>query len=849
MKIAFAGYGIEAKSAYAYYKRLYPDAQFAAYDVRHTPKCATPDDVECHMNVNSFAGIDADIVVRTPAVNPESITTTGRITSVTREFFAECNKPIIGVTGTKGKGTTSSLIKALLESAGHKVWLVGNIGYSALDFLDEINTAENGIVVYELSSFQLWDIEASPHVAVILPIEPEHVNVHGDFKNYVKAKANIVAHQHSDDIVVYYGGNEISDEIGRSSAGKKIAYADYDGSGEIVLRGVALARVDELHIKGAHNLQNINAALAAAGEFIDDISVVRQALRDFRGLPHRGEELGKRDGVLYVNDSFSSAPPATLAAVRVYQQPVVLIMGGYDRGIDFSPLLDELAACQQLKHIVLIGQVASRIEVLLAARGISHEQADGLKAAVDAASVAAQAGDVVILSPGCASFDMFKNFEQRGELFRELVAAKQHEFTFESYHYDASSGEATFHYTFDEHDSFYERVNFTPVADYDDSALDKALFLAFIVIGTSYSKLYPGSRASFRSHAIDRWQADFLNTVYQEGMSQYAYENNLEREDLLQFVATLDQESTAATYSGEGVLSLQSGGKDSLLTAQLLRRQGSDSDSLYITSRQGLHPAVLATLDGELSIVERKIDIPALAQCRRRGGLNGHVPVTFIVLAIALIQAVLLGKNTVLASIGHEGEEPHAVVGDLPITHQWSKTWQAEQLMAGYVTRYISPDLQIGSPLRRYSELRIAELFVQHAWSDYGHMFSSCNVANYTQGNDNTTLRWCGECPKCANSFILFAPFLEPGELLSLFDGQDLFAKPSLEATFRGLLGIGDTVKPFECVGEVDELRTAYHMAQARGGYESLPFSVPNAQYDYKHEYPLQDWCAKLFSF
>jgi hypothetical protein len=213
-------------------------------------------------------------------------------------------------------------------------------------------------------------------------------------------------------------------------------------------------------------------------------------------------------------------------------------------------------------------------------------------------------------------------------------------------------------------------------------------------------------------------------------------------------------------------------------------------------------------------------------------------------MAIALVQAVLTGKKTVLTSIGHEGEEPHAQVGDLDITHQWSKTWTAEQQFAEYVKRYISPDMYIGSPLRKFSELRVAELFAKKVWNEYGHTFSSCNRINYQQGNDNTTLKWCGECPKCANSFLLFVPFIEPTELKSIFMGQDLFEKPLLTNTFKGLLGIDGVEKPFECIGEIDELRFAYHSRHP--GYVELPFDVPSSTFDYKHEYPIQTWVGDL---
>jgi hypothetical protein len=211
-----------------------------------------------------------------------------------------------------------------------------------------------------------------------------------------------------------------------------------------------------------------------------------------------------------------------------------------------------------------------------------------------------------------------------------------------------------------------------------------------------------------------------------------------------------------------------------------------------------------------------------------------------------LVDAILNNEATVLLSIGHEGDEPYGWIGDLPVNHQWSKTWPAELSLAEYVTRYISPDIRIGSPLRAWSELRIAELFVQHAWAKYGHSFSSCNVANYKQGSNVTELKWCGECSKCANSYLLFAPFLSAEELKSLFGGQDLFVKPLLTETFKGLLGIGGVMKPFECVGQTDELRLAYHKAVERGGYESLPFNVPASHFDYMQEYEAQVWAREL---
>lgn len=417
-------------------------------------------------------------------------------------------------------------------------------------------------------------------------------------------------------------------------------------------------------------------------------------------------------------------------------------------------------------------------------------------------------------------------------------------FIFKKYSFDSQLATASFRYGYDDGTEYEERVTFDRVENYDAQLLDRVLFLSFILAGTSYFKTFPTPNISFEAGGLDQWQAEFLNAVYQEGLSQFAYENNLNRQELAQFSAT-GQAPEPVAYGKKGVLALQSGGKDSLLTASLLTKKGTAFTSWY-TANSPHYPALLDTLGSPLRTALRVIDREKLTEASSRGALNGHVPVTYIVASYALIDAVLHGENTLLLSIGHEGEEPHDWIDDLPVNHQWSKTWTAEQRFAEYVRRYISPDIRIGSPLRGFSELKVAELFVTHAWKKYGHTFSSCNRANYQQGADNTQLKWCGECPKCANSFILFAPFLPAEELKSLFNGQDLFEKPLLTETFKGLLGIDGVMKPFECVGETDELRRAYHMAMERGGYRPVPFDVPDSDFDYEKRYDSQEWATEM---
>ncbi len=417
------------------------------------------------------------------------------------------------------------------------------------------------------------------------------------------------------------------------------------------------------------------------------------------------------------------------------------------------------------------------------------------------------------------------------------------QFIFEGYSFDQESKKAEFRYSYDGERLFQESCIFDHVDDsYDVDMLERAMRLAFLLVGTSYYKTFASHDVTIKPFQIDEWQATFLNNVYQEGLSQFAFENDLTRDDLVHFTAT-GEPVMATNYDGQGILSLQSGGKDSLLTAKSLQERSIDFTSMYVSSTM-THPSIIDRVGTDLAFVQRTIDREALMQANDDGAKSGHVPITFILTSIAVIQAIITNKSTVLLSIGHEGEEPHHKVGNLDITHQWSKTWTAEQLMSDYIARYISPDIHVGSALRKYSELRIAELFAKKAWTEYGREFSSCNRINYQQGTDNTTLKWCGECPKCANSFLLFAPFVQPDELKSLFNGQDLFAKPLLIDTFKGLLGIDGVAKPFECIGEIDELRLAYH--RRLPGYAELPFSVPESHFDYLYEYPVQSWTTEL---
>ncbi len=413
-------------------------------------------------------------------------------------------------------------------------------------------------------------------------------------------------------------------------------------------------------------------------------------------------------------------------------------------------------------------------------------------------------------------------------------------FIFENYHYEPATGEVLFEYSFDSVRRFTERVRVAKSDSYDHETLDRALQLAFILAGLSYYKTFPTSMLDLRNIQLTRSQAAFFSEVYRDGLSQFVYENKLNPEDIAQFEATETEARTTHASTGSGFLVLQSGGKDSLLLAELLREARVDFAPWYISSSEAL-PEVLRSV-GDTYHRRRDLDTQALRQATDDGALNGHVPITFIIASYAILDAILLGKDRVLMAIGHEGEEPYTYIDEYAVRHQWSKTWHSEQLLASYVRENIAPNLNVGSPLRQFSELKISQLFSELCWDKYATKFASCNIANYRQGHDNTSLTWCARCAKCANSFLLFAAFRPPEDLMQLFD-ENLFEVVELEDDFRGLLGIDDSVKPFECVGETDELRKAYEFALANG-YTPLPFEVPASAFDENVRYESQSWAS-----
>lgn len=345
--------------------------------------------------------------------------------------------PVVAVTGTNGKSTTVCLIEAMLNAAGLRARLGGNVGTPALALPGQAID----VAVLEVSSFQLEAVEAfAPRVAIILNLTPDHLDRHGDFEGYAEAKRRILARQSEGDIAILNFDCEPVRAFAQTARAEVIpigmrgpaqgGHYEREGwleAGAIALRaGGVIQRfsLDSLPLAGPHNQFNALAALTAAWVLGAEPARALEALIDFRGLPHRSEIVGPIAGVTFVNDSKATNPGAALESLGGHARPVIWIAGGRDKGLHFDALADE--AAKRASHALLIGEAAEQIETALAGR-IPCERCDDLEHAVARAAALAEPGDVVLLAPACASFDQFASYEQRGDRFRDAALALRQE--------------------------------------------------------------------------------------------------------------------------------------------------------------------------------------------------------------------------------------------------------------------------------------------------------------------------------------------------------------------------------------------------------------------------------------
>lgn len=419
-KVAVLGLGIEGKDAIKFL--LSRSADITLFDQKNG-------------NELDFSGIDKnkiklscgkeylkgglngfDYIVRSPGVYrfiPEIVQAEklgAVITSAIKIFFDECPGKIVGITGTKGKGTTSTLIYEILTAGGVTTYLSGNIGKPSLELLPDLTN--DSWVVMEMSSFQLIDLEISPHVAVILNITEDHMDWHKNHEEYINAKKNIVRFQRENDFAIINEEYETSRSFAELSNGKIIYFSK---------RNLENKYKEKLLLRGEHNLENIAAAVEAAKVVGVNENTILETVRSFKGLEHRLELVAEVDGVSYYNDSFATGPQPTIAAINSFTEPETLILGGSDKGLDFGELRNILEKKENAKNLILIGDIGEKIGGKIKGKNIVNLGYASMADIVKTAKEITPEGGVIILSPAAASFDMFKNYKDRGNQFKEAV--------------------------------------------------------------------------------------------------------------------------------------------------------------------------------------------------------------------------------------------------------------------------------------------------------------------------------------------------------------------------------------------------------------------------------------------
>ncbi len=443
-KIAMCGIGVSNTPLIMRF--LEQGARVIACDRRERTQIGTiADDLEkagaeLKLGEGYLDNLEVDIIFRTPGMNfhlPELERARKRGIAVTSEmevFFDLCPATIFAVTGSDGKTTTTTLIAKMLEAEGKRVFVGGNIGTPLLPEIENI-TADD-FVVAELSSFQLISMRKSPDVAVVTNVAPNHLDVHKDMDEYVEAKKNILLHQNAFSRTVLNRDNEITEGFRKDVRGQSLgfsmtrrlnngAWLSDDGTLHMAYRGIDVPVIDrkEIAVLGDHNVENYLSAITAVWGYVG-LDSIKKVAKEFGGVEHRIEFVREIDGVKYYNDSIASSPTRTIAGLKAFDRKVILIAGGYDKHIPFEPLMPYLV--EKVKILYLCGDTADKIENCLK----NYESYNGTPEIIRVADIAeavgkahniAASGDIVTLSPACASFDKYPNFVARGNHFKQLV--------------------------------------------------------------------------------------------------------------------------------------------------------------------------------------------------------------------------------------------------------------------------------------------------------------------------------------------------------------------------------------------------------------------------------------------
>ena len=435
------GFGREGQSVLDYIRSRHPHARIGIADQSATTSRSTDlQDIEWYTGDSYLSAANTfDTVIRSPGVNLRSIRPFlkegSHLTSATNIFFAECPGAIVGVTGTKGKSTTSSLTASILGEMFPDVQLVGNIGTPMLNHLD--GATSHTVFVVELSSYQLEDLRRSPQISILLNIVPEHLDYHGGFDAYSAAKANIGRYQAAEDILITNEMNPLLKEVTRGFLGKRYFFNENESTSATVYidKGVIvsqhgeallpLIKTEELPVIGPGNLQNALAAITCALALGGTPDQIRAGLQQFKPLEHRLEFVATRYDISFYNDSLATIPEALANALHALGDKVeTVIAGGFDRGVDMTSVGPALAA-SQVKNLILFPTTGEKIweAAVTAAPHRSYKRVDAhtMSEAVQAAYDLTSAGKTCIMSPASSSFSVFKDYRDRGEQFRDAV--------------------------------------------------------------------------------------------------------------------------------------------------------------------------------------------------------------------------------------------------------------------------------------------------------------------------------------------------------------------------------------------------------------------------------------------
>ena len=410
-RIAILGYGLEGRSLYSYLKG---SGKITILDRNENLKL--PRGVKKVLGPRYLKNLSRfDVIYRSPGVPyyfSEIQKVKAKVASLSKLFFEVAhrkNATIVGITGSVGKTTTATLLFKMLKSAKKKVFLSGNIGINPLAHIKELNL--RSIVVMELSSFQLEDLEASPRIAIVLDIYEEHLDKHNNFREYIAAKSNIVKYQKNSDIVFYTKDNKYSKKIAKLSRGKKIPISVEAGK-----------KLDyRLKIPGEHNYKNVMAAAQAALYLGVSEKVIRETIESFRGIEHRIEFVRNLEGVRYYNNSKATNVASAIGALDAFWEKKIVLAGGQNKNLNLLPLVLRLAK-GDVRHAIFFGSLGGELARISKKIGFTRfHSVARLRDTIKMAREEAKKGDIVLLSPGAASFDEFRNYEERGRKFKEWV--------------------------------------------------------------------------------------------------------------------------------------------------------------------------------------------------------------------------------------------------------------------------------------------------------------------------------------------------------------------------------------------------------------------------------------------